>query len=165
MQRIPASRPGARASVASEGGQPADFDRSLSFFQKLTTYHPQSSNAYLNHGFAYIDKMPPAPAITQVILANFAIVRFTRSIELNPTWIAYYARGKIYLAWPKIFDRAALGVADLEECVKIQKNTGSKPYYVHAWVALGDAYWKTDQLDRARATWPRVSSSFRKTRR
>ena len=41
-------------------GQPADFDRSLKFFEKLTTDHPQAPNAFLNYGFAYVDKMPAA---------------------------------------------------------------------------------------------------------
>ena len=49
-------------------GKPEDFDRSLKFFEQLVTQHPMSSNAYLNYGFAVVDKIPAAGAITQVIL-------------------------------------------------------------------------------------------------
>jgi len=135
-------------------GQPADFDRSLAFFEKLTGGHPKSANAFLNYGFAYVDKMPAAGAITQVILANTALGHFSRSVELNPSWIGYYTRGNSYLFWPKIFGKAKLGVADLEQCMKIQQKAGAdKPYYVRAYVSLGDGYWKSEDLEKAKAVW------------
>jgi len=141
-------------------GQPADFERSLKFFEKLTADHPQASNAFLNFGFAYVDKMPASGAITQVILANTAQSHFTKSIELKPSWIGYYTRGNSYLFWPKIFGKAKLGVADLEECMKIQKATSKKPYYVRAWISLGDGYWKMDELDKAKSVWAEGLKQF-----
>ena len=80
-------------------------------FEKLVADNPSSSNAYLNYGFAYVDKIPAAGSITQVILANTALSYFSKSIELKPSWIAYYTRGNSYLYWPKIFGRAPLGIA------------------------------------------------------
>src|SRR5207237_5455668 len=88
------------------------YDRALDTFKTVVAQHPRSANAYLNYGFAYVDKIPAAGSITQVILANSALTQFTKSIELQPTWIAYYTRGASYLFWPKIFGRASLGVAD-----------------------------------------------------
>ena len=82
-------------------------------FEKLVAAHPTSSNSYLNYGFAYVDKIPAAGSITQVIMANTALTQFTKSIELKPTWIALYTRGNSYLYWPKVFGRAGLGVTDL----------------------------------------------------
>ena len=133
----------ARALHPKEG-QPADFDRSLKFFEQLTAANPKASIAFLNHGFAIVDKMPAAGAITQVILANTALGHFAKSIEIKPSWIAYYTRGNSYLFWPKIFGKAKLGVADLEECMKIQKATGKRPFHVRAFVSLGDGYWKLE---------------------
>ncbi|HVT60584.1 MAG TPA: tetratricopeptide repeat protein [Thermoanaerobaculia bacterium] len=129
------------------------YDRAIDFFEKLVKDHPESANAWLNYGYAYVDKIPAAGAITQVILANNALTRFSRSIEIKPTWLALYTRGNSYLYWPKIFGRAPLGVADLERALAMSKNEPKRVYHVHAYVALGDAYVKTDQPEKARAIW------------
>ena len=133
--------------------QSKEYDRSLKFFEKLVADHPKSGNAYLNYGFAYVDKIPVAGSITQVILANTALSHFSKSIELQPSWIGYYTRGNSYLYWPKIFDRAKLGVSDLEQCMKIQKSDKPRSYHVRAYIALGDGYWKMDDTPKAKATW------------
>ncbi len=131
-----------------------EHDRALEFFEKLVTDHPQAANAWLNYGFAYVDKIPAAGSITQVILANNALTQFSKSIELRESWLALYTMGNSYLYWPKVFGRAPLGVADLEAAVDMaKKEPKKKKVYVRAWVALGDGYWKTDQLDKAKATW------------
>src|SRR4051812_44367800 len=149
----------ARALHPKEG-QPQDFDRALTFFERLVAEHPDSSNAWLNFGFAYVDKIPAAGAISQVILANTALQRFNKAVELSHSWIAYYTRGNSYLFWPKIFNRTKLGVADLEAAMKLQKEAPKKPYHVRVWISLGDAYWKTDDLPRARATWQAGLAEF-----
>lgn len=133
--------------------QTKEYDRSLKFFEKLVGDHPKSGNAYLNYGFAYVDKIPVAGSITQVILANTALSYFTKSIELQPSWIGYYTRGNSYLYWPKIFNRAHLGVADLEQAMKIQKADKLKSYHVRAYISLGDGHWKMDDMAKAKAVW------------
>ena len=133
--------------------QTKEYDRSLKFFEKLVADHPKSGNAYLNYGFAYVDKIPVAGSITQVILANTALTYFSKSIELQPSWIGYYTRGNSYLYWPKIFDRAKLGVADLEQCMKIQKSDKPRSYHVRAYISLGDGYWKMDDTPKAKKIW------------
>jgi tetratricopeptide (TPR) repeat protein len=142
----------AKATHPKEG-QPADFDRSLKFFERLVAEHPKSANAWLNYGFAYVDKIPSAGSISQVILANNALQQFDKAVELSHSWIAYYTRGNSYLFWPKIFNRAPQGVADLEAAMKLQKAGPKKAYYLRAYVSLGDGYWKTDNLAKARAIW------------
>ena len=141
-------------------GSTADFDNELSFFEKLVAAHPTSSNAYLNYGFAYVDKIPAAGAITQVILANTALTQFSKSIDLKPTWIALYTRGNSYLYWPKVFVRASLGVADLERAYGMQKAEGKKSYHVRVYISLGDGYWKTEQMDKATAIWKEGLAAF-----
>ena len=129
-----------------------DFDRSIEFFEKLLVRHPASANLHLNYGFSYVDKIPVAGSITQVILANTALGEFEKTVHLQPSWISYYTRGASYLFWPKIFGKAPLGVADLEKALSLQKGR-AKSYYVRTYVALGDGYCKLGLIDKARSTW------------
>src|SRR5580692_1031760 len=151
-----------RATIAAhpKEGLPADFDKEISFFEKLVADHPNSSNAYLNYGFAYVDKIAASGSITQVIMANTALTQFTKSIEIKPTWIALYTRGNSYLYWPKILGRAGLGVADLEKAYAIQKAEPKKSYHVRVYISLGDGYWKTENLEKAKAIWKEGVAQF-----
>lgn len=137
-----------------------EFDRSVNFFEKLATAKQQSANVNLNLGFAYVDKIPVAGSITQVILANKALNAFTKAVELQPNWINLYTRGVSYLFWPKIFNRAPMGVADLEQAMKIQAAGPKKSYYLKTYLGLGDGYWKTDQLEKARSVWKEGLKQF-----
>jgi tetratricopeptide (TPR) repeat protein len=136
------------------------YDRALDFFEKLVASRADSAYAWLNYGYAYVDKMPAAGAITQVILANDALKMFSRSIELKATWLALYTRGNSYLYWPKIFGKGQLAVADLERAVAMSRSEPKRVYHAHAYAALGDAYWRTDQPERARATWTEGARLF-----
>lgn len=133
--------------------QANQYDRSISFFQKLVTAHPSAANAHLNFGFAYVDKIPVAGAITQVILANNALGEFTKSLDIKPSWIGYYTRGNSYLFWPRIFNRTQLGIDDLQQALKIQKADRKHAYHARVYIALGDGYWKLDQLTEAANAW------------
>jgi tetratricopeptide (TPR) repeat protein len=133
--------------------QAGQYDRAIAFFGKLVAANPSASNAHLNYGFAYVDKIPAAGSITQVILANNALGEFTKALDLKPTWLGYYTRGNSYLFWPRIFNRTHLGVADLQEALKIQNSGPKRAYYVRVYVALGDGYWKMDNVDEATKTW------------
>ena len=140
--------------------QAKEYERSLKFFEKLVAEHPTCANAYLNYGFAYVDKIPASGSITQVILANTALSHFTKSIEIKPSWIALYTRGNSYLYWPKIFGRAHLGVADLEQAMKIQKADKLRNYHVRSFISLGDGYWKMDDIAKAKAVWQEGQKLF-----
>src|SRR5688572_17792015 len=136
------------------------YDRGLDFFEKLVAAHPSASNAHLNYGFQYVDKIPAAGSITQVILANHALTQFTKSLEIRPSWIGYYTRGNSYLYWPRIFGRTKLGIADLEAALKIQKSEAKRGMHVRVWLALGDGYFKMDDLAKARAIWTEGLAQF-----
>jgi tetratricopeptide (TPR) repeat protein len=136
------------------------YDRAIAFLEQLVASNPNGANTHLNYGFAYVDKIPVAGSITQVILANNALGAFTKSIELKSSWIALYTRGNSYLYWPTIFGRAPLGVADLEEAMKLQKADGKKSYHVRAYIALGDGYWKTNDVPKARQVWTEGRREF-----
>jgi Flp pilus assembly protein TadD len=138
------------------------YDRALRFYERLTAGHPRSAHAWLNYGYVYVDKIPAAGSITQVILANEALGRFDRAIELAPeSWIAHYTRGNAYLYWPKVFGKGPLAVADLERAVALAR-AAPRLLRVHSrsWVALGDAYWRTDRRERARALWGEAKELF-----
>ncbi len=136
------------------------YDRGLAFFEQLVKQHPSAANARLNYGFQYVDKIPAAGSITQVILANNALTEFSKSLEIKPSWIAYYTRGNSYLFWPKIFMRTKLGIADLEAAMKIQKAEPKRHYHARTYVALGDGYFKYGELEKAAATWKEGLAQF-----
>lgn len=140
--------------------QSSEYDRGLAFFEALVAKHPGASNAHLNYGFQYVDKIPAAGSITQVILANNALGQFSKAIALRPTWIGYYTRGNSYLFWPRIFGRTTLGIADLEKALKIQKADRKRPYHVRVYVALGDGHYKMDDLAKATAIWKEGLGQF-----
>jgi tetratricopeptide (TPR) repeat protein len=134
--------------------QANEYDRAIAFFEKLVVDHPQSANAWLNFGYAYVDKIPAAGSISQVILANDAQKQFTKSIEIQKSWLNLFTRGNGYLYWPMVFGRAPLGIADLEEAVELaRKDPKPKKVYARSFAALGDGYWKTEQAAKAKAVW------------
>ena len=138
-----------------------EYDRAIAFFERLVAAHPKSANAWLNYGYAYVDKIPAAGAITRVILANHALEKFTRSIELERAWLALYTRGNSYLYWPPVFGKGPLAVADLEEAIALVKREPKRrPVHARVYVALGDAYWRTEQPEKARAVWREGATHF-----
>jgi tetratricopeptide (TPR) repeat protein len=140
--------------------QAKQFDRSISFFEKLVVKHPDSGHAFLNLGFAYVDKMPASGTMTQLILANNALTQFSKAVVLQPEWISYYTRGNSYLFWPRVFNRTQLGIADLEKAMKLQKHGPRQGYYVRTYIALGDGFWKMNKLSRARSIWRKGLKEF-----
>lgn len=135
-------------------------DRCLTFFERLVANHPDAANAYLNYGFAYVDKIPSVGAITQVILANNALTAFTHAVEVRPNWLAYYTRGNSYLFWPTVLGRAPLGIADLERALELQRRDTLRSYHVRTFIALGDGYWRLHQPERARQRWSEGAGLF-----
>ena len=140
--------------------QARQYDRAIAFFDELVKAHPDAANAQLNYGFAYVDKIPVAGAITRVILANNALGKFTRSLELRPTWLGYYTRGNSYLFWPRVFNRTRLGVADLQKALEMQRAEAKRPYHVRVFVSLGDGYWKMRKRGKARSAWKEGLAAF-----
>lgn len=138
----------------------AAYDRAVAFLEQLTAEHPQAANAHLNLGFAFVDKIPTAGAITQVILANTALTHFSAALELDETWLGRYTRGNSYLYWPAIFGRTPLGIADLERAIALAGEGERRPYHARAYAALGDGYWRLEDLDKAREIWRRGLELF-----
>lgn len=138
------------------------YDRSIALFEELAEEHPDTPATLLNWGYAYVDKIPDAGSVTQVILANTALNHFTRALEVEETWLALYTRGNSYVYWPAIFGRTELAIADLERAVEMsEKKGGAAPlYHARAYAALGDAHWRLKDIDTARAVWRRGAARF-----
>lgn len=131
----------------------AEFDRSIDFFAELAEAHPEAAATRLNLGYAHVDKIPAAGAVSQVILANTALNHFSAALELEESWLGRYTRGNSYIHWPPIFGKTRLGIADLERAIELADAMPKKAIHARAWVALGDGHWRLDDLARAREIW------------
>ncbi|HSL81831.1 MAG TPA: hypothetical protein VLF66_03590, partial [Thermoanaerobaculia bacterium] len=58
-----------------------------------------------------------------------------------------------YVYWPAIFGRTKPGIADLERAVEMARELPPKPYHAHAYAALGDGWWRLDEVEKAREVW------------
>jgi tetratricopeptide (TPR) repeat protein len=140
--------------------QAKTYDRCIAFFQKLVADHPKAANAFLNFGYAYVDKIPVEGAITQVLLANKALGQFSAALALEESWLGLYTRGNSYIYWPAIFGRTPLAIADLEKAIALSKQTAKRSYHARAYVALGEAYWRLSDLKKARQIWQEALPLF-----
>jgi len=139
--------------AATAAGNLEAYNRCIALFEKLVADNPKAANAFLNLGFANVDKIPAEGAITQVLLANKALGYFGQALDIEPSWLGYYSRGHAYLFWPPIFGRVDAGIADLQKAVDISKQGERHAYYGRAWAALGDGYWRKEDVEQARAIW------------
>jgi hypothetical protein len=129
------------------------FDRAIKFFRELVRKHPRAQNAIINYAFAYIDKIPEASGLSQPFLGRDAITQFGKALQLGPSWLALYVRGLVYLYYKPFLKVTRYGVDDLEHALEMQRHEPLRSYHVHTFIALGDGYWKMDQLSRATAVW------------
>ncbi len=139
-----------------EGGK-----RATKFFDRLVKAHPRSAHAWLNAGLAHVDRIPTKGDIRQALLGRGATQRLGRSIDLQPTWVAHYVRGFVYLFYPRVFKVSRKAVADLDAALAIQAKQPLRPCHARTFVALGDAwYWRLDDLPRARLIWAQGLERF-----
>lgn len=136
------------------------YERCIAFFEKLVADHPNAANLWMNYGYAHVDKIPSEGAITQVLLANTALGFFTSSLELKATWLGHFTRGSSYVYWPAIFGRTPLAIEDLEKATALSDKMPQKDYHHRAWMALGDAYWRLEDLEKAREIWKKTHDRY-----
>jgi tetratricopeptide (TPR) repeat protein len=146
--------------TAVQINQVKTYDRCIAFFKQLVADHPQAPNAWMNLGYAYVDKIPAEGAITQVLLANTALGHFSAALELEESWLGRYTRGNSYLYWPAIFGRTQLGVADLEKAIELSQQMEKRRYHARAYRGLGEAYWRLNDLEKARQIWREALERF-----
>src|SRR5665213_2989893 len=131
-----------------------EFDRAIRFFDGLAMRPGAGPHAFLNLGLAYLDKIPAAGAFRLISLGNNATRALTRSIELEPTDVAYLIRGLVNLCFEKgPFHRTPDGVADLEAALRLAEPHHERPYVARIYIALGDGYWRLKNPAKAREVW------------
>jgi tetratricopeptide (TPR) repeat protein len=140
--------------------QVKSYDRSIAFFKQLVADHPKAPHAWMNLGYAYVDKIPTEGAITQVLLANTALGYFTNALDLEESWLGRYTRGNSYLYWPAIFGRTPSAIADLEKAIALSRQMDKHSYQARAYVGLGEAYWRLNDLEKARQIWREALELF-----
>jgi tetratricopeptide (TPR) repeat protein len=142
------------AEYRQEAIAQARFDRSIEFLDKLAKRKGSGPNVQISLALAYVDKVPTAGDIRRLYLGRDAMSALTKSIAQRPTATAYYIRGLINLYYNRfIFNRTDKGVADLEHALAIAPPDLPPVVLVRIYTALGDGYFRLDQLAKARATW------------
>jgi tetratricopeptide (TPR) repeat protein len=139
----------------------ADYDRAIKFFEVLDKRPGAGPHAALNLGLAYIDKIPTVGAFHRISLGNNATAALTRSIQREPSDLAYSIRGMVNLRFEKgFFHRTPEGVADLEAAMRLASAHLDRKYVATMYVALGDGYWRLKKRDKARETWQSGRARF-----
>ena len=130
------------------------FDRSIDFFEKLAKRKGSGPNVQMSLALAYVDKVPVAGDMRRLYLGRDAINALTKSLAQRPTATGYYVRGLIDLYYNRfMFNRTDKGVADLEHALAIVPADASPILVRRIYTALGDGYFRLDQLAKARSTW------------
>jgi len=139
-----------RQAVIASG----NYDRAIKFFEGLDKRAGAGPHAALNLGLACIDKIPSVGAFSRISLGNHATSALTRSIQREPSDVAYLIRGMVNLRFEKgFFHRTPEGVADLEMAMQIASSHLDRKYVARIYLALGDGYWRLKKHDKARETW------------
>jgi tetratricopeptide (TPR) repeat protein len=137
------------------------FDRAIDFFRAMASRPGSGPNVKINLALAYADKVPPAGDIRRLYLGRDAMNALTRSIAERPSVLAYYFRGRINLYYNRfIFHRTDKGVADLTQALSMVTNETPPPLVASVYTALGDGYFRLDDLSRARSTWSEGLTKF-----
>ena len=137
------------------------FDRSIDFLDKLAKRTGSGPNVRVSLALAYVDKVPTSGDIRRLYLGRDAMSALTASIAQRPCVLAYYMRGLINLYYNRfIFHRADKGVADLNQALSMV-TPGTPPKLVaRVYTALGDGYFRLEQLAKARETWSAGAAKF-----
>jgi len=146
-----------RQAVIASG----NYDRAITFFENLEKRTGAGPHASLNLGLAYIDKIPTVGSFSRISLGNRATAALTRSIQRQPSDVAYSIRGMVNLRFEKAwFHRTPEGVADLENAMRLAASHLDRKYVASIYLALGDGYWRLKKPEKARETWQAGRTRF-----
>ena len=136
-------------------------DRAVDVFRALAKRNGSGPNVKINLAMAYVDKVPSAGDIRRLYLGRDAMNALTQSIADRPSVLAYYLRGQINLYYNRfIFHRTGNGVADLTQALSMVSPETPPTLVARVYTALGDGYFRLEDLARARATWSEGRSKF-----
>jgi len=131
----------------------ADPDRSIRFLDQLAQ-RSRGPNVQLSLALAYVDKVPTSGDIRRLYLGRDAVNALTKSIERQPSVLAYYVRGLINLYYNRfIFHRVPRGIADLEKARSMVTSATPDGLVRRVYVALGDGHFKVGETSQAHDVW------------
>jgi len=136
-------------------------DRATDFLRKLARQNTSGPNVQISLALAYVDKVPSAGDIRRLYLGRDAIGALTQAIARRPSVLAYYLRGLINLYYNRfIFKRTDKGVADLTQALSLVTTDTPAALVARVYTALGDGYFRLDNLAKAREIWSAALARF-----
>ena len=133
-----------------------DFDRSIDALEKLAKRKDSGPNVHISLALAYVDKVPSSGDIRRLYLGRDAIGAATKSIDRQPSVIAYYIRGLVNLYYNNfIFKRIPRGIADLQQALTLVTPDTPRSLVAHVYASIGDGYWRLEDRAKAREIWAR----------
>ena len=139
----------------------SQFDRAIDFLKKLARQTNSGPNLQISLALAYVDKVPSAGDLRRLYLGRDAIGAVTRAIAQRPSVLAYYVRGLINLYYNRfIFKRTDKGVADLTQALSLVTADTPPALVARVCTALGDGYFRLDNLAKAREIWSAALAKF-----
>jgi len=133
-----------------------DFDRSIDALEKLAKRKGSGPNIYISLALAYVDKVPSSGDIRRLYLGRDAVGAATKSIERQPSVMAYYIRGLVNLYYNNfIFRRISRGIADLQQALTLVTPETPRPLVARVYASIGDGYWRLEDRANAREVWAR----------
>ena len=139
-----------------------DFDRSIDVLEKLAKRKGSGPNVNISLALAYVDKVPPSGDMRRLYLGRDAIGAATKSIERQPTVLAYYVRGLVSLYYNNlIFKRIPRGIADLEHALTLVTPDTPGALVARVYAAMGDGHWRLENRAKAREVWTRGAEHCR----
>jgi tetratricopeptide (TPR) repeat protein len=137
------------------------FDRSIDFFERLAKRKDAGPNVQISLALAYVDKVPTSGDIRRLYLGRDAMNALSKSIERQPTVLAYYLRGVINLFYNNlIFKRVPRGIEDLKQALTLVMPQTPPLLAARVHASLGDGYWRLDDRQQARAVWTAAIAKF-----
>ncbi len=123
----------------------------------LAKKHPRNKNIRYHTALAYVDEVPGHTLCKKGWYLTRSLSHMSEVIEFEPIdWGAYYIRGLNSIYCPKSFRRIHKAIRDLEKCTELSEKLPAglwRPYHVLGYLALGDAYVRAGELEKARAVY------------
>jgi len=141
------------------------YDRPIRFFEQLLARR-NDRGIRVELALAYVDKIPSCGGLAAVVckgtLARKGLDLLDPMIEKTPdSWLLHYTRGMNHLHWPRALRHSDDAAEDLGHCIKLQQRSGTvNPYYERIHIALGDAWTKAGEYDKARQAWRQGMADF-----
>ena len=145
--------------AASEAGQ---FDALLALFEEHAKANPQSADAQLDLGMAYLQKLFKAGnGPEQGTWAIKADQSFDAALAVDDHhWDARFAKAMSLSFWPPVFGKQTEAIKHFETLIEQQANIPSAPNHAQTWLLLGNMYQQLGKADQALETWQKGLALF-----